>query len=110
MGDADLFAVELLAPGIVLVAVAWLLPTFVARRMPETFRALFVNLVFSAAALWGLAALGFAVSYAAQGIPLAVLTSGFSHFVYLGALSGLLWGPIVLLALAMEPQKWRPDL
>jgi len=108
--DASVFSTSLLWPTLVLVALAWIIPTQVAKRMPETFRALFVNLLFSASALWGASAFGFALSYAVQGVPFAELLPGATHFIRLGLMAGMLWGPILLLALAMEPQKWRPEL
>ena len=106
----EAFSLQLIGPVVVLVALAWILPTQVAKRMPETMTALAINLIFSAAALWGFAALGFAVSYYLQGVPVDVLMTGAQHFIWLGLLAGMFWGPILLLALAMEPQKWRPDL
>ncbi|MEL6691083.1 MAG: hypothetical protein AAFP28_12275 [Pseudomonadota bacterium] len=106
----EAFSLQLIGPAVVLVALAWILPTQVAKRMPETMTALAINMIFSAAALWGFAALGFAVSYYLQGVPVDVLWSGSQHFITLGLLAGMFWGPILLLALTMEPQKWRPDL
>lgn len=110
IGEATAYSLELIAPAIVLVALAWLVPTFLARHLPETMLALGVNLAVSAVILWVFAALAFAVSYALQGIPFELLTQGVVHFAGLGRSSVLFWGPILLLAIVMQPQKWRPDL
>lgn len=110
MGDASLYSLSLIGPAVVLVTLAWGLPTWLARQLPESMLALGANLAVSAVALWVLSALGFAVSYALQGVPLSVLLDGIEHFAGLGRVSGLFWGPILLLALAVQPQKWRPEL
>ena len=110
MADASLYSLSLIAPALVLVAVAWLLPTLLGRFLPESMLALGANLAVSALALWVVSAVGFALSYAQQGVPLPVLLDGGEHFAGLGRMAGLVWGPILLLALAVQPQKWRPEL
>ena len=108
--EASIYSLALIGPAVLLCVVSWVLPTWLGRRLPETMLALGANLALSAAALWFLSALGFATSYAMQGVPLPVLVSGANHFAGLGRLAGLFWGPILLLALAVQPQNWRPDL
>ncbi|MEO0486279.1 MAG: hypothetical protein AAF092_10245 [Pseudomonadota bacterium] len=108
--EASAYSVALILPALVLAALAWVLPTWLAGRLPETMLALGANLALSAVVLWLFAAAGFAVSYALQGVPLDRLWPLVDHFVSLGRTAALFWGPILLLALAMQPQTWRPDL
>ncbi|MEL6915186.1 MAG: hypothetical protein AAFP13_11875 [Pseudomonadota bacterium] len=108
--EASLYSIALIGPGVLLVAAAWTLPTWLGRRLPESMLALGVNLAVSAFLLWALSALAFAGSYALQGVPARALVAGASHFAGLGRLAGLLWGPVLLLALAVQPQHWRPEL
>ncbi|MEL6550366.1 MAG: hypothetical protein AAFQ54_08995 [Pseudomonadota bacterium] len=108
--DATLYSVALILPGVVLAVAAWVIPTWLGRRLPESMLALGANLAVSALALWVLSALAFAGSYALQGVPAAALVDGALHFAGLGRLAGLLWGPVLLLALAVQPQTWRPEL
>ncbi|MEM1373246.1 MAG: hypothetical protein AAGF78_02560 [Pseudomonadota bacterium] len=110
MGDAAVYSVELILPALILVAVAWIVPTWLGKRLPETMLALGANLAVSAFIVWVFAALAFAVSYALQGIPLATLVEGTQHFAGLGRASVLFWGPILVLAIVMQPQNWRPEL
>ena len=107
---ASAYSLALILPGVILVALAWLVPTWLGARLPETMLALGANLAVSAFVLWVACSLGFAVSYALQGVPFDALVAGADHFAGLGRLAGLFWGPIVLLALAMQPQHWRPEL
>ncbi len=108
--EATDFSLALILPGVVLVAVAWLVPTGLGRMLPQTMPGLGVNLIVSALVVWAGTALGFAASYAAQGVPLREISQGTLHFARLGALAAMMWGPVVLLALAMLPQHWRPEL
>ena len=110
IGEASVYSLALILPGIVLAALAWIIPTWLGHRLPETMLALGANLAVSAFILWVLSAIGFAVSYAIQGVPMAQLIQGAVHFAGLGRLAALFWGPILLLALAMQPQHWRPEL
>ncbi|MEM9437526.1 MAG: hypothetical protein AAGA15_13775 [Pseudomonadota bacterium] len=104
------FSFSLLGPAIVLVILAWIVPSQLAKRMPETMLALATNLAVSAVIIWIFSALGFAASYAAQGVPWSVMIANPEHFIWLGQVSALLWGPVLLLVLALQPQKWRPEL
>ncbi|MEM6478612.1 MAG: hypothetical protein AAF647_06155 [Pseudomonadota bacterium] len=108
--DAAQYSLSLIGPAIVLAALAWGVPSWLGRKLPETMLALGANLAVSASFLWAMAGLGFAVSYALQGVPLATLVTGIDHFAGLGRASALFWGPILLLCLAMQPQHWRPDI
>ncbi|MEM1235285.1 MAG: hypothetical protein AAGH70_14280 [Pseudomonadota bacterium] len=110
IGEATVYSLELILPALVLVAVAWIVPTWLGKRLPETMLALGANLAVSAFIIWVFAALAFATSYALQGVPVRALIDGTQHFAGLGRASVLFWGPILLLAIVMQPQKWRPDL
>lgn len=110
ISDAQAYSLSLIGPAIVLVAVSWLLPTWLGKRLPESMLALGANLAVSAFLLWVVSGVAFAVSYALQGVPFAVLVEGTRHFAGLGRLAAMFWGPILLLALAMQPQNWRPEL
>ncbi len=103
-----------LLPAVVALALAIVLPLRLARKFPQTMAGLALNLAVSGAALFVLATAYFAASYAmrAPGV-LAALTGapgGWWHFLRLGLLSGLWWGPVVLLMLATRPAQWRPEL
>ena len=57
----------------------------------------------------------FALLYAWMGFPMALLweeggAAGFAlHFLRLGAISALLWGPILLLSVAGLPRAWTKE-
>ena len=110
LSEASLYSWVLIAPVVLIVVIAALVPTLLARKLPETMAALAVNLILSACMLWGLSAVFFGVMYSWQGVPVAVVIAGSLHLMILGAKAGLLWAPIILLVLAVQPQKWRPEL
>ncbi|WP_373354584.1 hypothetical protein [Pseudoroseicyclus sp. CXY001] len=103
---------SVLLPGLIIVIAAILLPRPLGRWLPETFAGLILNGVISVALMTALSAAVFAAAYALSGTDLAGLM-GFApgttvgHFLRLGLSAGLLWGPVLVLAVASVPRRWR---
>jgi len=98
-----------------LAALAVALPFLFGRFLPEGVGWLMLNAVLSAGLLM-LAAMGYFVfAYAgghAGAVPeilsvFARAPGGGWHFVRLGALSALIWLPVLVLALAAQPGRWK---
>ncbi|MGB0798811.1 MAG: hypothetical protein ACPGRD_05795 [Planktomarina sp.] len=97
---------EIAAPLLVLAGFAWCIPTLLARWLPEAIIALILNAIVSALLLICLSGAYIYFSWEA---------SVYTHMLAIAALGAgsktiLVWGPIVILALSVQPQKWRPDL
>lgn len=108
--DPMSYSGALLAPMVVLVGMAFWVPVWFARRLTQDFRGLGINLLLSSLFLW-FCALGIVAGlYVWQKVPLGALLTGLPHIGFVAAQSVLIWVPIVLLQLAMQPQHWRPDL
>lgn len=98
-----------------LAALAVALPFLFGRLLPEGTGWLFVNAGLSAVLLMGAAVLYFVFAYAggaASAVPR--MLGGFGrapgsawHFVRLGALSAMIWLPVMVLALAAQPGRWK---
>ncbi|NDV02318.1 hypothetical protein [Pseudoroseicyclus tamaricis] len=101
-----------LLPGLVIVALAALIPRPLGRWLPETFFGLILNGVISAALLTVLAAGVFAVTYVWSGTQVGAML-GFApgvtlgHFLRLGLSAGLLWAPVLVLSVASVPGRWK---
>ena len=98
-----------------IAVVAALLPLMLATRLPQSWGGLGVNLVISGGVLMAVSAGYFAGFYLLEDARMLAMIGEVSgaagwHFLRLGVLSAMVWGPIVLLVLAMQPQKWRPEL
>ena len=110
LGASALFSAELLLPMVVLVALAFWVPHRVAQEVPETMAGLGLNLVISCIVMLVSAAVVLGALYLWQGTPLGLLVRGIGHLFGVAVQTALIWVPIVLLQLAMQPQRWRPDL
>ena len=110
LGASALFSAELLLPMVALVALAFWVPHRVAQEVPETMAGLGLNLVISCIVMLVSAAVVLGALYLWQGTPLALLVRGIGHLFGVALHTALIWVPIVLLQLAMQPQRWRPDL
>ncbi|WP_147125977.1 hypothetical protein [Shimia ponticola] len=110
LGASALFSVELILPMVILVGVAFWVPHRLAQELPQSMPGLGVNLLISSLTMVVLAAVVLAGLYVWQGTPLSLLLTGVGHLVSVAAQTALIWGPVVLLQLAMQPQHWRPDL
>jgi hypothetical protein len=99
------YFVDIIFPIAAFLGVAWCLPTFLARFVPMSVMGLIINgivstgvlVVLSASYMWWLGGIG-----AGEGFMLLALW----HSMRIA----LIWAPVVVLALIVQPQRWRPDL
>ena len=110
LAEATLYSWTLIAPMVVLVALAFWVPHRLAQELPQSMGALGVNLAMSSVVLWAVSLVVLAVQYVWQGVPVLEIGRGMGHLAGVGLQSALIWLPIILLQLAMQPQTWRPDL
>ena len=87
------------------------MPKALSRVWPEGVRPLILLALASTLALLALSMLGFLALYALQGVPVARffepgLRAGLWHFLRLGAMSSLVWAPIMVLTVANWPRHW----
>ena len=101
----------LLLPAFALAVVAFIVPQVMARFLPEGVGPLMLNALLSILVVFVLSGALFYGLYIRQGI----LALEFSvpdfwatllFFGRLGAMSGIIWLPIVLLSVASLPRKW----
>lgn len=109
------FGLHLILPALVLVFVGWLVPRLLFHVFPEGIKPLILLAVCSTVVMFGFGITFFGVLYLAQGIPWAMLSGdgwvGFvAHFLRLGAVSALLWGPIMALSVASLPRRWKREV
>jgi len=101
----------LILPALVLAVLAIALPFGWARLLPEGAGWLMVNAALSALVLFGVALAYFVVAYSGLSprvLELLGATEGSArHFLRLGALSALIWGPVMVLAVAAQPKRWK---
>ncbi len=108
---AALFSDALFLPALVLAALAFAVPRFLARVLPEGVKPLLLNAFFSTMILFALSAAFFVVLYVWQGLSWADLTEGgvaesVAFFGRLGLIAALIWAPIMVLSVAGLPRKW----
>lgn len=108
---SDLFADGLVIPALGLALLGWLVPRGLSLFFPEGVRPLIVLGLTSVVLMMLLSAAVFVGLYVVQGVPFTELMGGsaiggLAHFAWLGLLSALLWGPIMLLSLAGLPKGW----
>ena len=105
---------SLILPAAFISALAVFLPLWLAKKLPENMLGLGANLLASSGMLMFVSALYFTWFYLGQGVQvMGALYEHFGemirHLTGLGMLSAILWGPILLAVLAMQPSKWRPE-
>ena len=98
------FSAGMIVPAVILVALAVIIPRALFAHMQPTLRALGLNMVLSILLLILCAALLFALMYLfqASGVAVALASEPLAalvQFLKLGAASGLIWGPVLLLVL-----------
>jgi len=101
----------LLLPGLVMAVLGWIVPRLYALIFPEGVRPLIVLALVSAATMWLASVAVFVALYAMRGVPMAALFAdgalpGLLHFAWLGVLSALFWGPVLILSVAGLPRTW----
>lgn len=102
-------------PIVVIAALSVFIPLGLAKRLPHSWAGLGTNLLIS-----GLVLLAICIGYFAAFRPskaLIIITEAGEYYSYgakdllmVGLQSMMIWLPILLLVLAMQPQKWRPEL
>ncbi|PHR00071.1 MAG: hypothetical protein COB39_00315 [Marinosulfonomonas sp.] len=98
-----------------IAVLAALLPLSMARSFPQSWYGLFWNLLISFLVLLVISVTYFAIFRLPNDI-VAITANGeyymssSAELIRLGFLSAMVWGPIVLVVLAMQPQKWRPEV
>lgn len=101
-------------PVVLLALCGAVLPRALSRVFPEGVRPLLwlsaVSTLFMVAFGTGL----FMVLYRLQGVQVATFFEagawrGGWHFLRLGLLSGLAWGPVMVLSIASLPRRWREE-
>lgn len=106
------FAGSLILPAAVLALLGFVLPKLLARLFGEGVRALVLVSVASSLLMLGLSATMFFLMTLWRGLPLTAmreLGSGAMvlHFLGVGLLSALLWGPLMALSISTLPRKWK---
>jgi len=106
---------SMIVPAVLISALAVFLPLWLAKKLPENMLGLGANLLVSAGVLMFVSVLYFTWFYMGQGVQvMGVIYEHFGemvrHLTRLGMLSAILWGPILLAVLAMQPSKWRPEV
>jgi hypothetical protein len=106
---------DLILPALVLTAMGWAVPRLLFHVFPEGVKPLILLAICSTLIMMVLGIVFFTVLYLAQGINWAVLLrDGWGafllHFLKLGLISALLWGPIMLLAVASLPKRWKEEV
>ncbi|MCC5974401.1 MAG: hypothetical protein JJT81_10170 [Rubellimicrobium sp.] len=102
---------SLLIPALALALVGWLVPRGLSLIFPEGVRPLLLLAFVSTLVMLGIGTGFFLALYVWQGVPFAALfegstLAGLAHFVRLGLISALLWGPIMILSVAGLPKHW----
>lgn len=105
---------DLIVPALVLAAMGWSVPRLLFHVFPEGLKPLILLGLCSALIMLVLGIGFFTVLYLAQGIDWATLTRDglapfVGHFLKLGAISALLWGPVMVLGVASLPRRWKDE-
>ena len=111
----ELYASSLILPALALGLLGWAVPRGLGLVWPEGVRPLIALAVTGAALLLVLSMLGFMALYALQGAPVgrffdAGIVPGLLHFLRLGAMSSLVWAPILVLTVANLPRHWKTEV
>ena len=108
---SGIFSDGLVIPALFLALLGWLVPRGLSLWFPEGIKPLMVLGFVATLIMFVLSGLVFAGLYVSQGVPFSELfagdvAAGIAHFGWLGLLSALLWGPILVLSLAGLPRTW----
>ena len=96
---------DIIFPIATFFVVAWCLPTFLARFVSMTIKGLIMNGIFSTGVL---IVLGASYMWWVGGIDAgeeSILSALWRSLRF-----ALIWAPVLVLALIVQPQRWRPDL
>lgn len=102
-------------PILALVGLAIVLPRIVAPICAETTLGLFVNGLLSVLVLWATSAGYFLWAYISQDARLAdaigfAAARTLEHVTLLGLGASIIWGPVVVLAVASVPGRWKGNV
>lgn len=108
---STLFTDALFLPALVLGVLAFVVPRFLARALPEGVKPLMLNAFLSTILLFLLSALFFLCLYLWQGLSLAEIlepgvATSIALFGRLGLIAAMIWAPIMILSVAGLPRKW----
>lgn len=97
------YFVDIVFPTAIFFALAWCIPTCLARFVPMSVTGLFINLICSA---------GIMITSGTFYMWLVGGIDAGEGFMFLtirhSARFALIWAPVLILALIVQPQKWRP--
>ncbi len=98
-------------PALILALIGWLVPRGLSLWFPEGVRPLLLLAFIATLIMFALGTLLFVALYWWQGFPFAELTqfgwgNAVLHFGRLGLISGLFWGPLLVLSVAGLPKGW----
>ncbi len=93
--------VDVLLPLAVVAAIAWFVPKFLGQRLPQTLVGLWVNAGVSSIIMCLVCGI---VMLAALGQASPAI---WVYAVWLGLKFALLWVPVVILSLVIQPQHWE---
>ena len=99
------YFVDIILPIATFFVVAWCLPTFLARFVSMTLKGLIMNGIFSTGVL---IVLGASYMWWVGGID--VREGSILSALWRSLRFALIWAPVLVLALIVQPQRWRPDL
>lgn len=112
MGELTL---TLLIPALALALMGWAVPRLLFHVFPEGVKPLLLLAACSVVVMLVLGIGFFTMLYIAQGINWEALTRDgwgpfVGHFLKLGAISSLLWGPVLVLSVAGLPKRWKKEV
>ena len=110
----DGFSQQLILPALILSAAGWLAPRGLAMVFPEGVRPLIWIAAIATAMMLALSTAFFVALYLREGAPLGALFAngvgaGLWHFLRLGLMSALVWGPVLALTVASLPGHWEHE-
>jgi len=108
---SNIFTDGLIIPALVLALMGWLVPRMLSLVWPEGVKPQLLLAFVATLIMLALGMLFFLCLYLWQGVPLDILfepglSAGAAHFLRLGLISALLWGPIMILSVAGLPKHW----
>ena len=112
---SDGFTLGLMIPALVLAFTGWLVPRLLFHVFPEGVRPLFILAGVATLVMIALGMVFFAVLYLAGGVSFDMLLEPgwlafLGHMLKLGAISALLWGPVMVLSVAQLPKRWKKEV
>ena len=100
------FTLEIILPVVAMWAMAWVIPSLLSRFLTKSTIGLVVNGIFSSTIMMaiGIAYLYFVIRSPEVGSSIEPIVAFASRSLSFA----LLWAPILILNLIMQPQYWKP--